>query len=119
MDLGMPGRPQQRTAGIVGWLESKMKFVMAFLALLLVGWTAAPVLAAPPGAPPPAAPLANDPLSIENNNKYLEDNKKQKGWIVRPSGLQFRILQNGYGKRPQLTDTVKVYYTGKLINGTI
>ena len=103
----MPGRPQQRTVGIVGRLESKMKFVMAFLTLLLVGWTAAPVFA------------ADDPLSIENNTKYLEDNKKQKGWIVRPSGLQFRILQNGYGKRPQSTDTVKVYYTGKLINGTV
>jgi FKBP-type peptidyl-prolyl cis-trans isomerase len=31
----------------------------------------------------------------------------------------FRIIQNGYGKRPQPTDTVKVYYTGKLINGVI
>ena len=84
-----------------------MKFVVAFLSLVLAGWSAAPALA------------ADDALSIENNTKYLEDNKKQKGWIVRPSGLQFRILQNGYGKRPQRTDTVKVYYTGKLINGVI
>jgi FKBP-type peptidyl-prolyl cis-trans isomerase len=88
-----------------------MKFVMAFLALVLAGWSAAPALAAPaPTTPAPAtpAPAANDALSIENNLKYLEENKKQKGWIVRPSGLQFRILQNGYGKRPQSTDTVKV-----------
>ena len=84
-----------------------MKFVVAFLALVLAGWSTAPALA------------ADDALSIENNLKYLEENKKQKGWIVRPSGLQFRILQNGYGKRPQSTDTVKVYYTGKLINGVI
>src|SRR6185369_13777440 len=90
-----------------GRLESRMKFVVAFLALVLAGWSAAPALA------------ADDALSIENNLKYLEENKKQKGWIVRPSGLQFRILQNGYGKRPQSTDTVKVYYTGKLINGVI
>jgi len=84
-----------------------MKFVVAFLALVLTGWSAAPALA------------ADDALSIENNQKYLEDSKKLKGMIVRPSGLQFRILQNGYGKRPQRTDTVKVYYTGKLINGVI
>ena len=90
-----------------------MKFGLAFLALVLTAWLAAPALA----APAPAA--ANDALSIENNQKYLDDNRKQKGWIVRPSGLQFKILQNGYGKRPQSTDTVKVYYTGKLINGTI
>ncbi len=84
-----------------------MKFVVAFLALALTGWCVAPALA------------AEDALSIENNAKFLEESKKQKGMIIRPSGLQFRILQNGYGKRPQLTDTVKVYYTGKLINGVI
>jgi FKBP-type peptidyl-prolyl cis-trans isomerase len=84
-----------------------MKLGMAILALVLVGWAAAPVYA------------ADDPLSIDNNLKYLDDNKLKQGVIVRPSGLQFRILQNGYGKRPQSTDTVKVYYTGKLINGVI
>jgi len=84
-----------------------MKLGVAFLALVLVGWAAAPVYA------------ADDPLSIDNNLKYLEDNKLKKGIIVRPSGLQFRILQNGYGKRPASTDTVKVYYTGTLINHVI
>lgn len=62
---------------------------------------------------------ADDALSIDANIRYLEENKAKKGVITRPSGLQFRILQNGYGKRPQRTDTVKVYYTGKLINGVI
>jgi len=33
--------------------------------------------------------------------------------------LQFKILRNGFGKRPYLTDSVKVYYTGMLINGTV
>ena len=82
-----------------------MKFVAA--ALLLGGsMMATPALAA-------------DALSIETNLKFLEDNKKMKGVITRPSGLEFRIIQNGYGKRPQPTDTVKVYYTGKMINGVI
>src|SRR4051812_39603571 len=62
---------------------------------------------------------ADDALSIDANLKYLEDNKVKKGVITRPSGLEFRIIQNGYGKRPQSTDTVKVYYTGKMINGVI
>ncbi|HYJ35866.1 MAG TPA: hypothetical protein VEV64_06895, partial [Rhizomicrobium sp.] len=82
-----------------------MKFVAA--ALLLGGW----MMATPA--------LAADALSIETNLKFLEDNKKMKGVITRPSGLEFRIIQNGYGKRPQPTDTVKVYYTGKMINGVI
>ncbi|HEY4077618.1 MAG TPA: FKBP-type peptidyl-prolyl cis-trans isomerase [Rhizomicrobium sp.] len=61
----------------------------------------------------------DDALSIEANQKYLADNAKRKGVIVRPSGLQFRIIQNGYGKRPTSTDTVTVYYTGTLINNQI
>jgi len=84
-----------------------MKFVAAFFALALTGLAVAPALA------------ADDPLSIEANLKYLDDNKLKKGVIVRPSGLQFRIIQNGYGKRPASTDTVKVYYTGTLINHVI
>jgi len=62
---------------------------------------------------------AEDVLSIENNTKFLDDYKRSKGVITRPSGLMFRIIQNGYGKRPAATDTVRVYYTGKLINGVI
>ena len=62
---------------------------------------------------------ADDALSIEANQKYLEANKLKKGVVVRPSGLQFRIIQNGYGKRPTSTDSVKVYYTGTLINHVI
>jgi FKBP-type peptidyl-prolyl cis-trans isomerase len=87
-----------------------MKRVAAILAIALA------VLAGGTGA---RALAADDALSIDANLKYLEDNKLKKGVIVRPSGLQFRILQNGYGKRPQSTDTVKVYYTGKLINGVV
>jgi len=71
-----------------------MKRFSALFALILIGWAAAPALA------------ADDPLSIEANQKYLEENAKRKGVIVRPSGLQFRIIQNGYGKRPTSTDTV-------------
>lgn len=119
----MAERLRGRPAAIVGRLESKMKVVVAFSALLLTGWAAAPAQAATPAAPPAAAPAAapaaNDALSLEANQKFLDENKAKKGVITRPSGLQFRILQNGYGKRPQATDTVKVYYTGKLINGVI
>lgn len=77
-----------------------------FAVLLLAGW-AAPALA------------VDDALSIEANLKYLEENKLKKGVITRPSGLQFRIIQNGYGKRPTPTDAVTVYYTGTLINKVI
>jgi FKBP-type peptidyl-prolyl cis-trans isomerase len=85
-----------------------MKRLAAIFALMLAGWTIPALMA--------KAWAVDDALSIEANQKYLEENAKKKGVIVRPSGLQFRILQNGYGKRPTSTDTVKVYYTGTMIN---
>ena len=87
-----------------------MKRIAAVLALALTVWA---------GGMGALALAADDPLSIDANLKYLEDNKVKKGVILRPSGLQFRIIQNGFGKRPQSTDEVKVYYTGKLINGVV
>jgi len=70
-----------------------------------------------PAAAPAAA--AADPLSPAANEAYLAAFARQKGVIKRPSGLEFKILQNGFGKRPGLTDTVQVYYTGTMINGKI
>ena len=87
-----------------------MKRVAAILAITLAVWA---------GGTGARALAADDALSIDANQKFLDENKVKKGVITRPSGLQFRIIQNGYGKRPQSTDTVKVYYTGKLINGVI
>jgi FKBP-type peptidyl-prolyl cis-trans isomerase len=62
---------------------------------------------------------ADDALSLEANQAFLTANAKRQGVFVRPDGLQFKILQNGFGKRPNATDSVKVYYTGTLINGTV
>ena len=80
-------------------------------------WRVATILALVLMALPARA--ADDALSLEANQAFLAANAKKPGVIVRPDGLQFKILQNGFGKRPYLTDTVKVYYTGTLINGTI
>ncbi len=63
-----------------------------------------------------AADLA---LSTPANSKFLLDNSKEKGVVTRPSGLRYRIIQNGSGKHPSLNDSVEVYYTGKLINGEV
>jgi FKBP-type peptidyl-prolyl cis-trans isomerase len=58
-------------------------------------------------------------LSADANAAYLAENAKKPGMIVRPSGLQYKILHNGFGKRPGPNDIVTVYYTGALINGTV
>lgn len=58
-------------------------------------------------------------LSRAANAAYLAENAKKPGVIVRPSGLQYRVLHTGFGKRPATTDIVGVYYTGRLINGMV
>ncbi len=50
--------------------------------------------------------------------KFLSANKKKKGVITLKSGLQYKVIKQGKGKKPQLTDQVKVNYKGTLINNT-
>jgi FKBP-type peptidyl-prolyl cis-trans isomerase len=49
---------------------------------------------------------------------FLAENKKKKGVVTRPSGLQYKILHAAKGKKPKATDTVEVNYRGTLVNGT-
>jgi FKBP-type peptidyl-prolyl cis-trans isomerase FklB len=48
---------------------------------------------------------------------FLAENAKQEGVIVRPSGLQYKVLKAGSGRSPGPSDTVIVHFRGTLING--
>ena len=52
------------------------------------------------------------------SEKFLTEVKAKKGVIVLPSGLAYEILKPGEGDFPKPTDSVKVFYTGTLVNGT-
>ncbi|HRE32344.1 MAG TPA: FKBP-type peptidyl-prolyl cis-trans isomerase [Candidatus Berkiella sp.] len=56
--------------------------------------------------------------NLAEGEKFLTENKKQKGIVTLPSGLQYRIIKEGKGYEPKATDTVVTHYRGKLINGT-
>lgn len=59
---------------------------------------------------------------IEKNRKaaddFLKENKKKAGVVETSSGLQYKVLKAGTGVLPKGSDTVKVHYTGALLNGT-
>ncbi|MDU1904303.1 MAG: FKBP-type peptidyl-prolyl cis-trans isomerase [Dysgonomonas sp.] len=55
---------------------------------------------------------------IEEGNKFMEQNKLQDGVVALPSGLQYKIVQQGTGEIPTATDQVKVHYRGTLLDGT-
>lgn len=49
---------------------------------------------------------------------FLVENSKKEGVKTLPSGLQYKVITEGKGKTPDITDTVTVQYTGRLIDGT-
>ncbi|EJP27800.1 FKBP-type peptidyl-prolyl cis-trans isomerase [Haemophilus sputorum] len=53
------------------------------------------------------------------NQAFLEENKKAAGVVVTDSGLQYEILTEGNGAKPTAESTVRVHYTGSLIDGTV
>lgn len=55
----------------------------------------------------------------EEGELYLSQNAKEVGVTVLPSGLQYKVLREGEGKRPTATNHVKCHYEGTLINGTV
>ena len=49
---------------------------------------------------------------------YLTENAKKPGVIVRPSGLQIKVIRRGKGRFPDESSVVRVHYEGTLIDGT-
>jgi FKBP-type peptidyl-prolyl cis-trans isomerase FklB len=49
---------------------------------------------------------------------FLAANKGKEGVTTLPSGLQYKILKEGDGKKPAASDTVVCNYRGTLIDGT-
>lgn len=59
-------------------------------------------------------------LSEENqkaSEAFLEANKSKTGIVVLPSGVQYRIIEEGEGKRPGLESKVSVHYRGSKMDG--
>lgn len=48
---------------------------------------------------------------------FLKENAKKEGVKVTESGLQYKVIKLGKGKKPTATSKVKVNYIGTLING--
>ena len=49
---------------------------------------------------------------------FLAKNKTKEGVVTLESGLQYRILKPGAGRKPAVADTVVCHYRGTLIDGT-
>jgi FKBP-type peptidyl-prolyl cis-trans isomerase FklB len=54
----------------------------------------------------------------QRGEAFLSENKKKEGVKTLPSGLQYKVVKAGTGKKPKVNDTVTVNYRGTLIDGT-
>ena len=54
----------------------------------------------------------------QRGEAFLSENKKKEGVKALPSGLQYKVIKAGTGKKPKLNDTVTVQYRGTLADGT-
>jgi FKBP-type peptidyl-prolyl cis-trans isomerase len=50
--------------------------------------------------------------------RFLADNRKRQDVQTTASGLQYRVLKQGNGPSPTLSDKVRCNYRGTLLNGT-
>ena len=59
-------------------------------------------------------------IAAENqarSDKFLLENKGKKNVVTLPSGIQYRVIEEGNGARPTAKSEVTVHYRGSLISG--
>jgi FKBP-type peptidyl-prolyl cis-trans isomerase FklB len=60
--------------------------------------------------------------NAEENSKegelFLAGNRMKEGVVILASGLQYKILKDGGGRKPKEADTVECHYRGTFIDGS-
>ncbi len=66
-----------------------------------------------------AAQAAASGQNAAASEAFLAENASKDGVQTTPSGLQYKVVTEGTGAKPVPSNTVRVHYEGKLINGEI
>lgn len=56
--------------------------------------------------------------NLAASEAYLAEHAAKEGVVTTDSGLQYRVIEEGQGDKPGLTDMVEVHYRGTLVDGT-
>ncbi len=59
-------------------------------------------------------------LAEENQaraDEFLAENRSKTGIVALPSGVQYRVIEEGDGSRPGLSDTVTIHFRGAKVDG--
>jgi FKBP-type peptidyl-prolyl cis-trans isomerase FklB len=49
---------------------------------------------------------------------FLAENKNRPGIVELPGGIQYEIIKEGQGAKPESRSKIKAHYRGSLLNGT-
>lgn len=53
----------------------------------------------------------------EEGIAFMAANKEKEGIVELPEGLQYQVLQEGAGAKPQVSSNIRAHYAGSLLNG--
>ncbi|AHF01650.1 membrane protein [Thiomicrospira aerophila AL3] len=56
--------------------------------------------------------------NLAKGQAFLAENVQQEGIVTLPSGLQYRVIEEGEGANPTTDDVIIAHYRGELIDGT-
>jgi FKBP-type peptidyl-prolyl cis-trans isomerase FkpA/FKBP-type peptidyl-prolyl cis-trans isomerase FklB len=107
----VPGGPLNLDDMIAGFIagiqndSTKMKMTVAEAQAYMQQWF-------------PQAQAREGEKTRAEGTKFLEENKTKSGVVTTESGLQYQVITEGSGIKPKATDTVKVHYTGTLLDGS-
>lgn len=51
------------------------------------------------------------------SDRFMAENRAKKGIVALPSGIQYRVIEDGNGRKPTTTSQVTVHYRGSLSSG--
>ena len=57
--------------------------------------------------------------ATETAKTFFTENKAKEGVIELPSGVQYKMMKEGTGAYPKVTDSVTVHYKGTLLDGKV
>lgn len=57
--------------------------------------------------------------NLAQGTAFLKENLSKDGVVETPTGLQYKVLEEGDGPSPVEMDTVRCHYEGTLIDGTV
>ena len=55
----------------------------------------------------------------EEGEKFLAENAKKEGVKVTASGLQYKVLKEGTGRKPKASDRIRCHYEGTFTDGRV